>query len=179
MKTLVGEHIYLRALEPEDIDTIYKIENNEGLWNVGETILPLSRYVLKSYIENVSNDLYEERQLRLVVCTKENDEFIGLIDIYDFDPHHLRAGIGILIADKEMRQKGYALQALELVKKYCSVHLKIHQLYAAIEEVNEASIALFEKAQFKKIGLKKDWRRTQAIDGTMRYTNEFLYQFIF
>ena len=97
MKTLVGEHIYLRALEPEDIDTIYKIENNEGLWNVGETILPLSRYVLKSYIENVSNDLYEVRQLRLVLCTKENDEFIGLIDIYDFDPHHLRAGIGILI----------------------------------------------------------------------------------
>lgn len=179
MKTLIGEHIYLRALEPSDLDILYSIENDEMLWNVGETMVPLSRYVLKEYLTNAHKDLYDARQLRLVICSKQENSFVGLIDLYDFDPHHLRAGIGILIANEEARRKGYAYQALELMKNYCAMHLKIHQLYATIEEVNTASIALFEKAAFTKIGLKKDWRRTQDLNGNVRYTNEFLFQYIF
>jgi len=177
--TLRGEHIYVRALEPEDLDTIYKVENEEGLWNVGETLAPLSRYILKEYLANAHEDIYEARQLRLVICNILTDDFIGLIDLYDFDPHNLRAGIGILIAQKATRNKGYGEEALEIVKNYCNTHLKIHQLYAGIEESNMPSIALFEKAQFKCVGLKKDWKRIQALDGKERYTNEFLYQYIF
>ncbi len=179
MKTLVGEYIYLRALEPSDLDVLYTVENDETLWNVGETMVPLSKHILKDYLSNVHLDIYEAKQLRLVICSKKTNDFIGLIDLYDFDPHHLRAGIGILISNTNARRKGYAYQALELMKNYCALHLKIHQLYANIEAVNTASIALFEKAAFTKIGLKKDWRRTQDIYGTVRYTNEFLYQYIF
>ena len=31
MITLKGEHIYLRALEPEDLEFIHEIENNEDI----------------------------------------------------------------------------------------------------------------------------------------------------
>lgn len=180
MNTLQGEHIYLRALEPEDLDVIYKVENNELLWNVGETIAPFSRYTIKEYLANAHKDIYEVKQLRLVICDKtEINNFIGFVDLYDFDPHNLRAGLGILIAEEGFRNKGYGAEALKIIKNYCKTHLKIHQLYASIEESNMPSIALFEKAQFKCVGLKKDWKRIQALDSKERYTNEYLYQYIF
>ncbi|TVZ50960.1 GNAT family N-acetyltransferase [Dokdonia sp. Hel_I_53] len=179
MNTLIGEHIYLRALEPEDIEVLYSIENNEGFWNVGETITPFSRYVLKEYLSNAYKDIYESRQLRMIVCDNQSKGFLGLVDLFDFDPHNLRAGVGIIIAANESRKRGYGFEVLALLKKYCASHLKLHQLYANIEETNTPSVALFEKAEFKKVGLKKDWRRIQTIDGMERYTNEYLYQYIF
>lgn len=179
MKTLVGEHIYLRALEPEDLDIIYTTENNEALWNVGETVTPFSKYVLRGYLENAHKSVFEVGQLRLVVCDIETDSYVGLIDLYDFDVHNLRAGIGILIAAEEKRRKGYGTEALSLLISYCKIHLKLHQLYANIEESNTSSVNVFEKLDFKQIGLKKDWRRKPSIDGQEQYTNEYLYQLLF
>ena len=179
MKTLRGSRCYLRALEPEDLDTIYAVENDEGLWYVGETLVPFSRYVIKEYLENAHKNIFEVRQLRLVICDITTDDFVGLIDLFDFDPHNLRAGIGILIASDASRKKGYGIEALEMIKRYCAAHLKIHQLYANIETSNEASVRLFEKAGFERVGMKKDWRRKHNIEsGATTYTDEYLYQYI-
>ncbi len=179
VSTLRGEHIYLRALEPEDIDFLYNLENNEGFWNVGESIVPFSKFTLKEYLSNAHKDIYETGQLRLIVCNHEDGNTIGLVDLFDFDPHHLRAGVGVIIANTQSRNHGYGFEALVLLKNYCALHLKMHQLYANIDESNVASIALFEKAGFKCVGLKKEWRRVQTIGGMERYTNEYLYQHIF
>lgn len=179
MKTLQGTHIYLRALEPEDLDALYDIENNEELWSVGETLVPFSKYVLKEYLSNAHRDIFDVRQLRLVICEVKTDAFVGLIDLFDFDPHNLRAGIGIVISGAAHKRKGFASEALELIKKYCQAHLKIHQLYANIEEHNKASISLFEKSGFQLIGVKKEWRRRRSLSTDQEsYTNELLYQHI-
>jgi diamine N-acetyltransferase len=49
--------------------------------------------------------------------------------------------------------------------------LGLKQLYANIAAGNEASIQLFEKAGFKKTGIKKDWLKTR--DG---WKDELFYQ---
>ena len=38
--------IRLRAIEPEDLDLLYQIENDSSLWDVGTTNVPYSRYTL-------------------------------------------------------------------------------------------------------------------------------------
>ncbi|WP_298325704.1 GNAT family N-acetyltransferase [uncultured Dokdonia sp.] len=180
MKTLQGTHCYLRALEPEDIDHVYRVENDEGLWSVGETLVPFSKYVLKEYLANSHHDIFDVRQLRLVICDSTSHSFVGLIDVFDFDPHNLRAGIGIVIAGEEHKRKGYATESINLLKNYCNTHLNLHQLYANIEEDNKASISLFEKAGFELIGIKKQWRRKRSLTtGKESYINELLYQHIF
>ena len=180
MKTLHGIHCYLRALEPEDIDHVYRAENDEGLWSVGETLVPFSKYVLKEYLANSHRDIFDVRQVRLVICDSNSHDFIGLIDLFDFDPHNLRAGIGIVITGEEHKRQGFASEAISLLKNYCAVHLKLHQLYANIEEDNKASILLFEKAGFELVGIKKEWRRkTSLTSGKESYINELLYQHIF
>ena len=65
MQTLQGKHISLRALEPEDLEFLFQIENNESFWEVSHTQTPFSKFLLKQYLENAHLDIYEAKQLRL------------------------------------------------------------------------------------------------------------------
>lgn len=172
MITLKGEHIYLRALEPEDLEFIHAVENDEAIWEVSNTQTPYSKFLIKQYLENAHKDIYEVKQLRLVISSYKNDA-LGLIDIFDFDFKNNRAGIGLLVKEPNDRAKGYGKEALSLLIDYCFTHLDLYQLYCNISEENEASIKLFDKQGFKKIGLKKDWN---YVNGS--YKNEFLFQLI-
>lgn len=172
MVTLKGEQIYLRALEPEDLDFIHTIENDESIWEISNTTTPYSRFLIKQYLENAHNDIYEVKQLRLVISNYE-EEPLGLIDVFDFDFKNRRAGIGILLKDVKNRKKGFGKEALQLLTNYCFKHLDLHQLFCNISEENEASIQLFSNQGFKRIGLKKDWNFHNGA-----FKNEYLYQLI-
>ena len=151
--------IMLRPLEPEDIDLLYQWENDMELWEVSHTKTPFSRYILAEYIKNTTKDIYTTRQLRLVIENEESQS-VGAVDLFDFEPFHLRAGIGILIHQEEDRQRGYAIDALKALARYAAESLGLKQLYANIASDNEASIRLFEKAGFKRAGVKKSWLKT-------------------
>lgn len=167
---LKGEHIYLRALEKDDLDFLYHLENDTNVWEISGTITPYSKNVLQLYLDNSHRDIYEVKQLRLVVCNLANIA-IGLIDLFDFDPKNKRAGVGIIILEKEHRNKGVGGEALEILYKYAFETLGVHQLYANILEENQASIHLFIKHGFELVGIKKDW-----ILSNQKFKNELLFQ---
>ena len=173
MITLKGNTIYLRALEPEDLEFIYHIENDESIWEVSNTQTPYSKFLIRQYLENAHQDIYEAKQLRLAICTNNSSKAIGLIDLFDFDPKNQRAGIGIVIQNQADRSKGFGKEALGLLIDYAFTQLQLHQLYANIGSNNSASSTLFSTFGFQKIGVKKDW---------ILYNNQFqdedLYQLI-
>ena len=105
MKTLRGEHIFLRALELSDLDFLYKLENDESLWEVSNTTTPYSKYILKLYLENSHRDIYDVKQLRLVICKNDDETAVGFIDLFDFDPKHSRVGVGIVIFFRRGKKK--------------------------------------------------------------------------
>lgn len=160
-KYLANEKVSLRAIEPEDIELLYAWENDPEIWEVSHTLVPYSKYILALYIKNADKDIYESKQLRLMIDTA-GGKTIGAIDLFDFDPYHSRVGIGLLIYNQEDRSKGYASSALELLISYCFRKLNIHQLYANIETGNKISLRLFEKHGFKVCGTKKEWLRTDS-----------------
>jgi len=157
MITLKGENIYLRALEPNDLEFIFAMENDESIWNVSNTNTPYSRFLVRQYLENAHQDIYEAKQLRLAICQDEDFPAIGLIDLFEFDPKNNRAGVGIVIQKEENKRQSVGSEALELLINYAFYNLNLHQLYANIGVENTASVALFTKFGFKKIGIKKDW----------------------
>lgn len=159
MIQLKGEKIHLRALEPTDLDNLYAWENDPANWKVSHTQAPFSRFVLEQYLASAHEDIYTVKQLRLIIADNENQQAVGTIDLFEFDPNHLRAGIGILIAAPEDRRKGYAAEALKLLLNYCFETLNLHQLFCNIAVDNEPSILLFQKAGFSITGLKKEWNR--------------------
>ncbi|MGZ3885533.1 MAG: GNAT family N-acetyltransferase, partial [Bacteroidia bacterium] len=148
-----GNHIYLRALEPGDVDVLYKWENNRGIWQVSNTQTPFSRYVLEQFLMNAHEDIYTNKQLRLIISEVDKDAAVGAIDLFDFDPYRLRAGIGILIAE-EYRNKGFAFEALQLLQDYAFKTLLLKQLYCNVTVSAASSLQLFEKSGFEKVGLK-------------------------
>jgi diamine N-acetyltransferase len=171
MNTLKGKNIFLRALELEDINYLFSIENNEKYWSISDSQIPFSRYLLNRYLKNSNMDIYEAKQLRLVITDFQNNT-IGLIDLFDIDFKNNRAGVAIIINEK-MRSKGFAKEALELLIQYSKTHLSLHQLYCNILEDNSHSFNLFKSVEFKQVGLKKDWIK---FDG--KYKNELLLQLI-
>lgn len=170
MLTLSGEHIYLRALEPEDLEFLYELENNASIWEISGTTTPYSKHVLKLYLENAHKDIYEAKQLRLSICAKD-EKVVGLIDLFDFDPKNRRVGVGIIVLKDKNRNKGIGAEALSLLSDYAFKSLDVKQLYANVMIDNAASVHLFEKSGFVKVGVKKDWIFFNGV-----FKDEILYQ---
>ncbi|MCL6265639.1 GNAT family N-acetyltransferase [Flagellimonas myxillae] len=170
MVELKGKNIYLRALEPKDLDFLYQLENDTSIWEISGTLKPYSKKVLRLYLDNAHRDIYDVKQLRLCICAPD-DQCVGLIDLFDFDPKNKRAGMGVVIANPADRNKGWGAEAIEILCEYAFSTLDLHQLYANILEENEASIHLFVKLGFDHIGIKKEWVRTNK-----GFKNELMFQ---
>jgi diamine N-acetyltransferase len=167
------KEISLRALEPEDLELLYEWENNLSYWVISNTVVPFSKYTLKRYLKNSHKNIYETGQLRLMIDHIPNNTAIGTIDIFDFDPFHKRAGLGILIAKEEYRRKGYASMAIKCLIDYCFSTLQLHQIYCNILANNCESMDLFKKAGFVQSGIKKDWIKISD-----DYLDEYIFQLI-
>jgi len=135
---------------------LFRWENDPKLWPLGNHPEPLSRFTLEQYVLNTEKDIYSARQLRLMIIENSTNKAIGTVDLFDFEPVHRRAGIGILI-EEPSQNNGYGTETLELITDYCFTSLNMHQLYCNIAEDNTVSIALFRKAGFEINSIKKDW----------------------
>lgn len=162
----------LRALEPSDLEAMYLWENDREIWRVSGNTAPLSRERLAQFIEEQSYDIYATRQMRLII--EANGVAVGTLDIFDFDPQHLRFGIGILVYAAEDRRHGYARSAIEAIKEYGRETLGVKQIWASVADNNPASIALFEGAGFEHCGTRRAWLRTAT-----GYVDQREYQCIF
>lgn len=170
---LEGDGIRLRAVEPEDLELLYKWENEEDNWKQSNTLVPFSKYILKRYIANSHKSLYETSQLRLMIDSVAAGKTVGTIDLFDFDHYHLRAGVGILIADPHDRKRGLASAALECLIVYSFGTLGLHQLWCNILEGNDESMKLFLSHGFTLCATRKEWVRLND-----RFVTEYMLQLI-
>lgn len=164
--------VHLRAIEPEDLDLLYRIENDRKLWNVGASNVPYSRYTLHDYVANASDDIYTDRQVRMMV-ENEQGEIVGIADIVNFDPSNCRAEVGLIILDAYRRQ-GYGSSTLNQIADYALNVLHLHQLFAFIDITNQASVNLFREMNYQSSAMIKDW----LYDGR-EYRDAMMVQLIF
>jgi diamine N-acetyltransferase len=173
---MIGSKVSLRAIEPDDIEILYKWENNRSIWHLSNNLTPLSRFTLEQYVLSAGQDIYATRQMRMMIdlLIPQNEiKTIGSIDLFEFEPAHQRAGVGILILEG-FRGKGYASESLEMLINYAFETLQLHQLFANISIDNPESIHLFESKGFQIIGIKKEWNRIHN-----GWQDESMYQLIY
>ncbi len=154
---LDGKEILLRPVEIEDLGKLYQLENDPENWQYSDHVNPISRFHLEQYILNAQNDIYADKQLRLMIVEKASKEAVGIIDLFEFDPKHKRAAVGIIM-DRSYRGRDYAGQSLRLVIEYANKTLGLKQLHCGIDTGNTGSIGLFKKEGFQVSGNKKSWR---------------------
>jgi diamine N-acetyltransferase len=172
---LHGARILLRAVEPSDIDLLLSWENDTSIWLVSNTMMPYSRYEIEEYVLNARRDIFAARQLRLMIDLTESGKSvrtIGTIDLFEFDPVNLRAGIGIMI-ETTSRNRGFATEAIGILSRYARETLRLHQLYCNISAENKKSITLFTKLGFVRCGTKKEW-----LNAATGWLDEYMYQLI-
>lgn len=155
-KFLKSKTMLLRAIEPEDLEVLYKWENDTDVWKYGSAISPYSKYILRQYIVDAQTDIYKSKQLRFMISLHKQNCTIGTIDLYNFDVLNSRCGVGIYI-DSAYRTQGYAKQALSLLEDYVFSFLNVNQLYALIPKENKASLNLFSSANYVESGILKQW----------------------
>lgn len=169
---LENDFIILRKPEPEDLDFLFNLENNTDYWFLSDTKSPFSKWQIKQHIEHSVYDIFTNKELRLIIELKENRQPVGIVDLFEFDPIHDRAGIGILIK-KEFQRAGIATQAIELTLKYSFKILNLNLLWCNIDNNNIESIKLFEKFNFKKCGELKEWKKKGK-----SYSDVFIFQLL-
>lgn len=147
--------VLLRAIEPEDLDLLYRIENDQELWCLGATNVPYSRYTLHDYVANNTGDIYADRQVRLII-ENASHETVGLADLTNFDPRHLRAEIGLVI-ERPMRRQGYAAEAMAQLHQYARHILHLHQVFAIIGTDNTATLCLFQLLGYEQTARLRQW----------------------
>lgn len=173
MNWLVADKLRLRAVEPTDIDHLLRWENHAPYWELSGTTAPFSRNLMERYVQSSQQSVYEAGQQRFMIDVLPEQKTIGNIDLFDFDPFHLRAGVGILIGDEQYRSNGYATQSLQLLINYAFEYLNLQQLYCNILEDNVASVKLFKKLGFTVSGEKKAWIRSGK-----KFKNELFLQLL-
>ncbi|MDA3930080.1 MAG: GNAT family N-acetyltransferase [Prolixibacteraceae bacterium] len=167
---LTNGNITLRALEPSDVELLYQWENDSEVWRVSNTRTPLSKFALANYIKSADRDIWESKEMRLLIETSQGKP-VGTVELFDFDPYHSRVGVGIMIYNTADRKKGIASEALEIVADYAQNELGIAQFYANVSENNIPSLQLFQKLGFVVAGIKKNWLKTP-----IGWENEHLLQ---
>ncbi|MBU3814685.1 MAG: GNAT family N-acetyltransferase [Candidatus Bacteroides intestinipullorum] len=155
---LHGDQVYLRALEPEDLDFIYEVENHPDHWAMTDFTVPYSRFSIRQYLRDNQNDLFADKQLRLVIALKGEGTPIGIVDLFNYQPLHAHAEVGILVR-REYRGRGYAGEALGLLCDYAFGFLALHQLVAYVLADNHDSRELFCANKFVSRGTLREWWR--------------------
>ena len=154
----------LRALEPDDLEFLFALENDPDLWAASDVLpAPISRHALREYLRHAAASLAEAGQMRLIISA-ENGRAVGTLDLYEYSAPHQRAGVGITVLKSERRQ-GYAQKALAELLPYAREALRLHQLYCTILEDNGASISIFKKSGFREVGIRHDWLRDSTPSG--------------
>lgn len=153
-----GEKVYLRAVEPEDLEVLYTMENDPQLWDVSNFTVPYSRFAVRQYIENTQCDMFADQQLRLMIVHRELGVVLGTLDISEFVPLHGHGEVGVAIRS-EYQGQGFAAEALQLLCDYALGFLRMKQLTVHIASDNIRSIRLFSSCGFVECGCLKQWWR--------------------
>ncbi len=144
-----SEEIFIRDVQVSDHIIIFKWENDPENWVVSERDKVYTFEEIQALIASAA-DFKESNQKRWMI-SKQDNQVIGTIDVFQGGFKKGQVGIGILIAEEENREKGFAKQAVFQAINKCIVDFSINTFYADAHVSNQASIALFIKCGFEPL----------------------------
>lgn len=152
---LIGEKIYLRPLELEDVNDRYLqwVNDPEVVLGRIESYFPVTR---ERQLEYVKSQLTRNDVVMFAIIEKRTNAFIGTEKIGPINWIHRFVEQAYMIGDKTCWNKGYAGEAVLLVQDYAFRHLNMHKMYAGVSEPNQASIKVLERNGYKMEALFKD-----------------------
>jgi ribosomal-protein-alanine N-acetyltransferase len=151
---VVGEKLYLRALERSDIneDYLHWINDAEVTKYMLTGTFPSNVEKLEEYYHRMTTS---PNHVILAIVDKNSDRHVGNITLNDISWIDRTANLGIMIGDKDFWGKGYGTEATKLMIQYAFGRLNLRKLWLGVYASQKAAIRLYEKAGFKVEGCLK------------------------
>lgn len=145
--------IYLRALEPDDYKTSIIWRNDSDI----SGMLSGQKFFVSEEIEKrwVADAIYNEKNVRLAVCTIDDNKYIGNVYLTDLNMVNRAANSHVLIGNKDYWSQGYGSEALRLLLCYAFNELGLNRIQAGIIDTNIASLKMHEKCGYKVEGVRR------------------------
>lgn len=150
-----GKKIRLRAIEQEDLELLHKWANDPEINNmIGGWHFPTSKKDQQKWFESFS---VSSPNQRFAIDTEELG-LIGTANLVDINWKDKNAHHGMLLGDKDIRGKGYAIDTIMSIMRYAFEELGLNRLDGSIIEYNEPSYGVYvKKCGWKDEGVQREW----------------------
>ncbi|MBK8614422.1 MAG: GNAT family N-acetyltransferase [Flavobacteriales bacterium] len=150
-----GKKVLLRAIEPQDLAQLQQWANDPEIQSgLGGWHFPSSSEDQRKWYASLSLGSINQR----FALETPDHGLIGTANIVDIDWKNGNAFHGLMLGDKEIRGKGYGLDAVMTIMRYAFDELGLHRLDGSMIEYNEASLGLYiGKCGWKEEGRQRDW----------------------
>lgn len=158
-KKLEGDIVYLSPIHLDDLYQYTQWLNDLQItFRLGNASENISLQKEKEYLEQMCKEGHN-----YAIIEKETDTLLGNVSLFDINPIHRRAELGIFIGDTEKRGKQYGTEAMELLLAYGFKVLNLNNILIKEFEFNTQAIRAYTKLGFKEFG-----RRSQSyyLNGT-------------
>lgn len=149
---LIGKKIYLRPLNPDDLEKGYLewINDREVNRYLLSGFKPTSLPELKAYYEKI---MVSPNDIIFAIVDNKTNKYIGNIKIGGIDWINRSASCGRLIGDKKYWGKGHGTEALQLAIEYAFNILNLNRVYTGITKENIGAIKSCERVGLKQEGV--------------------------
>ncbi len=150
---LIGDTIYLRPLEAEDLACVRKWANDPEIRRLTGEVTPMSRASADEFLERVRSD---KERVWFVIVLRENDRPIGEAGLLRMFHPWRSTDLSIIIGEKDAWGKGCGTEAISLLLDYAFGYLNFHRVSVGVVGFNERAIRFYEKVGFRKEGVQRD-----------------------
>ena len=150
-----GKFVTLKAIEVEDLDVLNVWGNEPEIqYMLGGWHFPTSKNDIQKWFSSMSVSSLNQRYS----IHTDDLGLIGTANLVDIDWKNKNAFHGMLLGDKEVRGKGYAVDTVMAVMKYAFEELGLNRLDGSMIEYNEASLKMYlGKCGWKEEGRQRNW----------------------
>jgi len=160
---LIGDRIYLRPLEMDDLDRCQRWFNDPQVRQFLDTTYPLSREAERSILERIAGQpIGPGSDIILAIALKADDQHIGNAGLHHINTIDRNAELGIAVGEKDMWQKGYGTEASRQLVEFGFAALNLHRIYLRVHSNNPRARATYQKIGFQPEGI---WRQAIFRDG--------------
>ena len=158
---LVGEKVYLRALEESDIsEEFLNWLNDLEVTRYLETgKFPSTPASVQDYLKRFQASTTD---LGFAIVDRETEQHIGNVTLNRINWIHRTADTGLMIGRKDFWGKGLAFESWSLMIEYAFNRLSLRKIIAGALVDNVASVKVLKKLGFKEEGV---FRQEAFVDG--------------
>jgi RimJ/RimL family protein N-acetyltransferase len=163
--SITGKKIRLRAIERSDIPAFVRWLNDPEVTQYLVTYMPMSQAQEERWFEAQ----LEQRDGFILGIETLDGKLIGNLALVHIDWKNSRAGLGVVLGEKEYWGQGYGTDAITALLGFAFKQMNLHSVHLTTYEYNKRAIRCYEKCGFK---LEGRMRQAHFYDG--RYHDELM-----